>query len=111
MAATVQYRYDDNGILINLVKDAEREAPNESTSDRFVSRCERAGLFRNRIYGGLHLVNELHSEARFVCLVPQSSLGHVLFCFRPETDLYRHRRRRTSARTSAAGRPRFLSIS
>jgi hypothetical protein len=111
MAATVQYRYDDNAILINLVKDAKREAPNESTSDRFVSRCERAGLLRYRIYGGLHLVNELRSEARFIRLVPQGRFGHILFCFGPETDLYRHRRRRTSARTSAAGRPRSLSTS
>ena len=108
----MQYRYDHDSIFVNLVKDAKREAPNESTSDRrLVNVGEGAGLFGNRIYGGLHLVNELRSEAGFDFLVPQGCLDHILFCFGPETDLYRHRRRRTSARTSAAGRPRSLSTS
>ena len=105
MAATVQYRYDDDAMIVNLVKDAKRKAANESTSNGFVNRGERVGLTGNRVYGGLHLVNELPSKAGFICLVPQSCLGHVLFCFGPETNLYRHRRRRTSANASAAVRP------
>lgn len=64
---------------------------------------ECAEPFGNRMHVGLHLVNELSSEPGFICLVPQGCLGHILFFFGPEMDIYRHRRRRTSARTSAAG--------
>jgi len=109
MPASVHYRHNNETRVIELVIDPERK-PMYKGPTRFSMHCGiQFWNFRNGVEGRAHFVQKLGSESGAPLFVPECCFRQILFRLRPNPDFQRHSRRRMSAITSVAGRPRFSS--
>lgn len=107
----MQYRHDDDPVLLDAEIDAERKAPPECSAGIAVNRGIDRWLFSDEMKRVERFIQKLMSEPRALPFIPARGGGDVLVRLFPEPDHAGHNLLLISATTSSAGRPTLRSDS